>query len=87
MESFDNLEEAKYCCCTMYVVTRTRKSPDTANSNGLNTRNRGNRLTQVQKVFIIFVSLAYITNIYILVEQPDADVSTDFYNFTNKRAH
>lgn len=47
MESFDNLEEAKYCCCTMYVVTRTRKSPDTANSNGLNTRNRGNRLTQV----------------------------------------
>jgi len=48
MQSFDNIDEAKYCCCTMYVVTRTRNLSEDSSSNALITRNRGNRPTQVQ---------------------------------------
>jgi len=47
INSFINLEDAKYCCCTMYVVTRTRSFFMGSSQSGLSTRNKGSRLTQV----------------------------------------
>jgi len=52
INSFINLEDAKYCCCTMYVVTRTRTFFIANSQSGVSTRNNGSRLTQVLNLML-----------------------------------
>ena len=50
MDSFDSFESAKFTCCTMYVVTRTRKFNHQISSDNnatMVTRFQGARFSQV----------------------------------------
>ena len=49
INSFVDMDDAKQCCCTMYVVTRTRSFLNQNSNNLLNTRNKGSRLSQARK--------------------------------------
>ena len=51
MDSFDSFESAKFTCCTMYVVTRTRKFNHQMSSDSnstMVTRFQGARFTHVR---------------------------------------